>query len=345
MASLPAETVQERKSPPPAVMTGSKIAAFVPTNLDEAWRLAGALSKSGMTPKSYGNDQNKIMVGIMAGAEVGLAPFSALQSIAVIGNNPSLWGDGALALIQASGLLEDMEETDDGHTATCRLVRVGRSSPIIRSFSMDDAKKAGLAGKAGPWTQYPARMRQMRARAFAMRDGFADVLRGLHIAEEARDYAPMNGGDLRSEIGATPLTGTMLIEQSKPEPAQSTAEALNDEIPALAGGAHDQATGEIIDANDGTLSPENPTAAEGPADEDRGEAHVEEAPAWAAKVQWMKDTIGKAKNGQQVKEVEGEYLRDAVMLPQEVADEIEELMRAKRAELSAAKAQGGENGQ
>lgn len=211
MATQLAQTDQQpqRRAPVP-VATGNKLAAFVPATLEEAWRLAGALASSGMTPKAYGNDQNKIMVGIMAGAEVGLTPFAALQSIAVIGNNPSLWGDGALALVQASGLLEDMEETDDGNVATCRLNRIGRATPIERSFSMDDAKKAGLAGKAGPWSQYPARMRQMRARAFALRDGFSDVLKGLHVAEEARDYTPM--GDAPMQAATTqPLTAAALL--------------------------------------------------------------------------------------------------------------------------------------
>lgn len=227
------------------VASGQKLAAFVPTTLEEAWKLSGALAASGMTPKAYGQDQNKIMVGIMAGAEVGLTPFAALQSIAVIGNNPSLWGDGALALVQASGLLEDMEETDDGQTATCRLNRIGRATPIARSFSMEDAKKAGLAGKTGPWSQYPARMRQMRARAFALRDGFSDVLKGLHIAEEARDYTPM--GAMPAQQQARTLTAAALLGHSEPEPA-----------------------------NDGALTPDNPTAAEGPSDEQRGEAHTDE---------------------------------------------------------------------
>ena len=198
------------------VAAGAKLAAFIPQTLEEAWRLAGALASSGMTPKSYGSDQNKIMVGMMAGAEVGLTPMAALQSIAVIGNNPSLWGDGALGLVQASGLLEDMEERLDGETAICTLKRRGRSTPIIGQFSMADAKKAGLAGKAGPWTQYPSRMLKMRARAFALRDGFADVLRGLHIAEEARDYAPMqDGGALQSQ----PVTAAALLEQAQVDPS------------------------------------------------------------------------------------------------------------------------------
>lgn len=243
MATQLATTEQNRPAKAP-VASGNKLAAFVPTTIDEAWRLAGALASSGMTPKAYGNDQNKVMVGIIAGAEVGLTPFAALQSIAVIGNNPSLWGDGALALIQASGLLEDMEETDDGNVATCRLNRKGRATPIVRTFSMEDAKKAGLAGKSGPWSQYPARMRQMRARAFAMRDGFSDVLKGLHIAEETRDYSPMNGGML-TQAQSAPLTAAMIEHQA--------------DTP--------------VDPNDGTLAEDNPTAREGRAEHDHGDQH------------------------------------------------------------------------
>jgi hypothetical protein len=58
---------------------------------------------------------------------------------------------------------------------------------VVR-FSVSDAKKAGLWGKSGPWTQYPKRMLQLRARGFALRDAFPDVLKGLVTAEEAQDY-------------------------------------------------------------------------------------------------------------------------------------------------------------
>jgi len=212
-----------------SVSSGNQLSAFVPTSLDEAWRLAGALASSGMTPKTYGSDQNKCMVGILAGAEVGLTPFAALQSIAVINGNPSLWGDGMLALVQASGFLEDFEETDDGTTATCRVVRAGRKTPTIQTFSMDDAKKAGLAGKAGPWTQYTRRMRQMRARGFALRDAFPDILKGLKLAEEARDYAHVDGGVIEH---AAPLSANMLIEQATGHAAEvvdaETGEASTD---------------------------------------------------------------------------------------------------------------------
>jgi hypothetical protein len=200
---------EPKKAP---VAAGSALRAFVPTTLEEAWRLSGALAQSDMLPKAYGRDPNKVMVGILAGAEVGLTPFVALQSIAVINGNPTMWGDGMLGLVEASGLLEDFEETDDGKTATCRAKRVGRKTEIIRTFSIDDAKTAGLLNKQGPWTQYPKRMRQLRARSFCLRDGFASVLKGIKSAEEVRDYAPMDGGALLSQQRS--VTAAMIEDQA-----------------------------------------------------------------------------------------------------------------------------------
>jgi hypothetical protein len=59
---------------------------------------------------------------------------------------------------------------------------------VVAKFSVEDAKRAGLWGKQGPWSAYPKRMMQMRARGFALRDAFPDVLKGLITAEEAQDY-------------------------------------------------------------------------------------------------------------------------------------------------------------
>jgi hypothetical protein len=202
--------------PKAALVTGNPVAAMVPNSVESAWRLSEVIAASGMAPKTYGTDPNKIMVGMLAGMEIGLTPFAALQSIAVINGNPSLWGDGALALVLASNLVEDMEERDDGQTATCTITRVGRKTPIVRSFSNEDAKRAGLLGKAGPWTQYPARMRQMRARAFALRDGFPDVLKGLRIAEEAKDYQDFGPATAQpvNPVSMTKLTGAALLQQA-----------------------------------------------------------------------------------------------------------------------------------
>ena len=65
--------------------------------------------------------------------------------------------------------------------------RKGVENTIVRAFTIGDAKKANLWGRSGPWTQYPERMLEHRARGFALRDAFADKLRGVITTEEARD--------------------------------------------------------------------------------------------------------------------------------------------------------------
>lgn len=174
----------------PSLTAGGRVQAIVPSDFDGAWRIAQAVVRADMAPKGLETPE-KAMVAIMHGMEVGLTPMAALQSIAVVNGRPSIWGDGAIALVRASGVLDSIRETIDGEgeamVARCAVKRRGEVEPIIGTFSVADAKKAGLWSKAGPWTQYPRRMLQMRARAFALRDGFADVLRGLHIAEEVQD--------------------------------------------------------------------------------------------------------------------------------------------------------------
>lgn len=165
---------------------------FAPQTLTEAIQFSEMLSRSTMVPKNYQGKAEDILVACQWGYEVGLQPLQALQNIAVINGKPSIYGDAALALVQNSSVCEDIEESIEGEgtpnpTAVCIARRKGRK-PVKATFSVDDAKRAGLWGKQGPWTAYPKRMLQMRARGFAIRDAFPDVLKGLITSEEASDY-------------------------------------------------------------------------------------------------------------------------------------------------------------
>ena len=157
-----------------------------PQTFEQALTFADILADSDLVPKDFKGKPGNCLIAMQWGAELGLKPLQALQNIAIINGRPALWGDAVIALVRNSPLCEYVTETDDGHTATCRVKRRGEAEEV-RTFSMDDAKVAGLLGKAGPWTQYPKRMRQMRSRAFALRDVFPDVLRGMAIAEEVMD--------------------------------------------------------------------------------------------------------------------------------------------------------------
>ena len=162
------------------------IFSLAPQNLEDALKFADFLSASDIVPKDFQRKPANILVAVQWGMELGLQPMQAMQSIAVINGRPSLWGDAVIALVRGSPLCEYVYESDDGETATCRVKRVGEDEQF-RTFSMTDAGQAGLKGKQGPWSQYPKRMRQMRARSFALRDVFPDVLRGMPMAEEVQD--------------------------------------------------------------------------------------------------------------------------------------------------------------
>lgn len=160
--------------------------SLTPQTLEEGMKFAEMMAKSDIVPKDYKNNPGNVLVAIQWGMELGLQPMQAMQNIAVINGRPAIWGDAMLALVRSSPAFEYIKESVDGDVATCTLKRRGEPE-IVRKFSAADAKAAGLLGKAGPWTQYRDRMMQMRARAFALRDGFADVLRGMQIAEEVQD--------------------------------------------------------------------------------------------------------------------------------------------------------------
>jgi hypothetical protein len=165
---------------------------FAPATLTEAIQFSDMLSSSSMVPKAYQGKPQDILVCVQWGYEMGLAPMQALQNIAVINGKPSVYGDAMMALVQASPVCEDVEEYFENEgtpnpVAVCIAKRKNRK-PVVAKFSVEDAKRAGLWGKQGPWSAYPKRMMQMRARGFALRDAFPDVLKGLISAEEAADY-------------------------------------------------------------------------------------------------------------------------------------------------------------
>lgn len=168
------------------VLASARQIGLTPQSIDEAIRMAEIMSKANIVPKDYQGNPANILVAIQWGAEIGLPPLQAMQNIAVINGRPSVWGDAVIALVRGSGLLESIQEDISDSAATCTVKRRGEGA-TARTFTMDDAKKAGLAGKQGPWSQYPKRMLQMRARAWALRDVFPDVLRGVFVAEEAQD--------------------------------------------------------------------------------------------------------------------------------------------------------------
>lgn len=212
----PGQLPGARKEKPP-IMAGHRLVAIIPQSYEDAYRIATAFVAAGLAPDSYivkrdartqeiaknGDVDHKgtvarVALGIMKGMEIGLAPVTAISTIMIVNNRTSVWGDGALALIQNSGKMEWWKDWSVGdwakgktggyiHYFSCK--RKDDPEVVERHFSFEDAERANLIGKSGPWSGgYGPRMCFNRARAWALRDKFSDVLSGLGIVEEVRDF-------------------------------------------------------------------------------------------------------------------------------------------------------------
>jgi hypothetical protein len=241
--------------PKPPLVGGMRVSAIVPQDFEGAYRLATVIFKAKMAPKSL-DSVEKITVAIMHGMEVGFTPMAALQSIAVVNGMPAIWGDGMLALVESSGLLEDKEEhceidaKGEPSLAVCRVKRVGRDRWYEQTFTQAEAIRAGLWNKQGPWQQYRRRMMIWRVRGWALRDAFPDVLRGLRSAEEALDMVditPRPAEPTREQFRIPrDVPATDIEDTNQPAAAAETTGRADTGSQGAAGDPpHDAETGEI----------------------------------------------------------------------------------------------------
>ena len=229
------------------------------------------------------------------------------------------------------------------------IYRKDRSHPIKLMELLEECRRG-----TEPWKMMPSRMLRNRVTCQAARLAFGFT--GISV----------EGDD---DI----IDGGVLVAQTLPS-RQTLAEELGDEIPNF-----DKRTGEIIDqprdaagrtvgseeqeraldaGNDGTLSADNPTAAEGPADEQRGEAFSgAEQTQRAAAEQTMRDIDGPvspqrvehpnsdnvdqiladikaAKTRDALKASEKEFLKACGSWPKPEADLVEAAIANRRKELA-----------
>lgn len=194
---------------------------------DDAMRFGKMLADSEFAPKDFRGKPASCVLAVQHGAEIGFGPMQAIQCIAVINGRPSIWGDAALALVMASPVCEYVYETVEGDgdsmVAICEAKRKGYPKTTTARFSVADAKKAGLWGKSGPWQSYSRRMLQLRARGFALRDAFPDVLKGLITSEEAQDYA--NNPESPPVVVTQPARTETPQTEPTPEPVKAATDA------------------------------------------------------------------------------------------------------------------------
>ncbi len=217
-----------------------------PKSMEQAVALAERLAKSGSVPEQYKGKPDDILIAMALGSELGIHWTQALPSIWITNGKPTIYGDMGLALVEASGLLEFINEWDesglDGGTAFCEVKRKNKPQSITRHFSMARAEAVTLKGhrKDGSaytykltdkdnWKNYGWRMRQFRARWLALRDAFADVLRGV-VGREEMEEIDVTPPESAAAALPNPKAETRTAEPGNPTEEQAAVDMRVAEI-------------------------------------------------------------------------------------------------------------------
>lgn len=274
------------------------------------------------------NDE-QFMALIVVSNEFGLNPLTKeIYAFPAKGGGivPMVSVDGWIRLMNEhpafDGIEFDYHADAKGNTQAIEAIiyRKDRTRPVKVIEYMDECK-----GNTQPWQKSPRRMLRHRALIQGVRVAF-----GFSGIAAEGDEAVIDGGDLTPQ------------QQSVPS-RQSFAEQLDDEIPSFdkqtgevferdtsGRSVEDEETARALDANDGTLSDDNPTAAEGPADEDRGEAHTDEKPVWFDLVAEIRAGLNAAKTKTYFAELDAKFTNARAGLPDDVIAELDKLSATAR---------------
>lgn len=160
----------------------------------EIFEYCNWVASSEIIPAAYKNRPADVFMAAQYGHEIGLPFMTAIQNIAIIGGRPALPSDIKLAMVRGRKILEwkreaGLEEIKETGLAWCEMKRVGEPEIQRHTFSIDDAKMAGLWERRGqnnyptPWVTHKFRMLMLKARDMCLRDLFGDVYKGLHSVE------------------------------------------------------------------------------------------------------------------------------------------------------------------
>lgn len=167
------------------------ITIITPKSLDEVTTLSRTLSKSALLPEALRGKEAEILMTIMTGAELGLAPMQSIRAIDVIKGKPTLKAEAMTALVRARRDVCEylIIKHSDATRCTMETKRVGDPSATTMSFTADDAKAAGLMSNDN-YKRFGAAMLRARCGSAICKAVYSDLMLGVYDSDEIEREAP-----------------------------------------------------------------------------------------------------------------------------------------------------------
>jgi hypothetical protein len=148
------------------------------------------MAKSGMFPDV--TDGAKALVKILAGKEIGVTPFQSMTNIHVIQGKATMGANLMAAKVKGSGKYD--YRVSELSNEKCSILFKQRESLAESgwadlgkfTYSLEDAKRAGLVKTGSSWEKYPSNMLFARAISSGVRIYCPDVFNGnlVYVPEE-----------------------------------------------------------------------------------------------------------------------------------------------------------------
>jgi hypothetical protein len=152
-----------------------------PQSFAEVSKLAEYVARSGLFAVKT---QEQAMMVMLTGASLGLSPVAALRGVHVIQGKAALDATLVTALVQQHPDCEYWRVAENtNERCTIETKRRGHPAPVSRTWTIDDAKRAGLTNK-DTWKSYPAAMLRARCTTDLARGVYGDALFGVYTPEE-----------------------------------------------------------------------------------------------------------------------------------------------------------------
>lgn len=224
---------------------------ILPKDINEAKVLAKDLAVSSLLPAALRRKPEDVLVIVLTGAELGIAPMASARGIHVINGKAVFSADLMAGIALTSKPCEYLIVVESSPTVcTYRAKRKGAPSEVKMSFTIDEAKSAGLLTKDS-WRHYPADMLRARALGRICRTVFPDVLHGCYVEgeidpEPEKDVTPQAAHveTVKEALKAAVAAPT------KPEPVEAE---IVEEKPAVLIPTVEAMTAKIKAANSDTL--------------------------------------------------------------------------------------------
>jgi DNA polymerase-1 len=159
--------------------------ALEPTTMSEAITLAKHAFDSKQF-SAYGTPQ-AVLMSLLAGRELGLSAMASLRAIHLIDGKPTMAADLMRALVIKSGAVKYFRCVERTAEQSTWEAQRGEDPPIRLTFTMDEARQAGVVKPNSGWTKFPTDMLVARASAKLARLVAPDVMHGLYLPEEIRE--------------------------------------------------------------------------------------------------------------------------------------------------------------